>query len=233
MNPSTQKEAQQLAHTIANVVDNKKGTVIIVPPALYIDTVKKEYTLVGMQDVSEYKAGAYTGQLSARMAKDKKIQYVIVGHSERRKYQNETDAQVAQKVLRAQEEKLIPIICIGEQKKINASQAWNIIKKQIDFIIPILQPNAKYIVAYEPVWAIGGGKEVNASYANEVIYRIKLYIRARTKQIPLVLYGGSVDGKNIHTLLYYANNIDGFLVGSASVKQKEILSVIKTIYGHS
>jgi len=126
---------------------------------------------------------------------------------------------------------MIPIICVGEIKKMSSARAWDTIKKQLDVLIPSLKKGGAYLFAYEPVWAIGGGKAVDPQYAADIIYRIKLYIRARMQEIPLVLYGGSVDCENIDSLLYYKKTIDGFIVGSASVKTKEIKNIIKKIYG--
>jgi triosephosphate isomerase len=120
---------------------------------------------------------------------------------------------------------------VGESKKMDNNRAWKEIKKHIDSIVPSLRRSKKYILAYEPVWAIGGGARVDGAYVQEMIYRIKLYMRAQTNSIPRVLYGGSVDGKFVESLLHYQSSIDGFLVGSASVRKKDIITIIKKIYG--
>lgn len=231
MNPATTQKAQKLARAVARVADAKQGTLIIAPPALYIERVQRIHKLLAAQDISEYEQGAYTGQMSARMAHDAHIQYSIVGHSERRKYQHETDEQIAQKIVCAQTERTTPIICIGEQTKMSVERAWGVIKKQIDHLLPSLKKGSAYIFAYEPVWAVGGDKKIAPQDASHMIYRIKLYLRAQKHEIPVVVYGGSVNCENIDSLVYYKNNIDGFLVGSASVKEKEIKTIIKKIYG--
>ena len=231
MNPATPREAKKITQEIARITEAKKGTVIIAPPTLFIERVRALYPWVAGQDISAHAAGAYTGQISARMLRKENVSYVIVGHSERRKYQCETDEQIAQKIKQAHGEKITPIICVGETKKATIPQAWNKIKKQLDILIPSLVRGGNYIFAYEPVWAIGGNKEVDPKYATDIIYRIKLYVRTQTQEVSPVIYGGSVNCENIDSLLYYKNTIDGFLVGSASVKPKEIKNIIKKIYG--
>lgn len=231
MNPQTKSEAMNIARVTAATAGKNSKNVIIIPPAVFLYAVKRIHSLVGVQDISEHKNGAHTGQISARMAKDMGARYAIVGHAERRREQYETDAQIAQKILRAHEEKIIPIICIGEIKKQSEKRTWGEIKKRLDAIMPSLRITKKYVIAYEPVWAIGKGKIAENKFISEMIFRIKLYVRAKTKQVPLVLYGGSIDGKSIESLLNYQNVIDGFLVGSASVQKKEIVTIIKKTYG--
>lgn len=230
MNPASQKEAAALAREITRAAKSKKGEVIIAPPAIYLSTVKNEHTHVALQDVSEYAKGAHTGSISASMAKNMGASYVIVGHSERRREQHETNEQIAQKIERAYEAKLTPIICVGELKKETPERAWGKIKKQLDEIIPSLK-KGKGVIAYEPVWAIGGDKKTDSAYAQAMMYRIKLYIRMQAQLITPILYGGSVNCKNIEDFLEYKDSIDGFLVGSASAQKKEITTLIKKIYG--
>ena len=231
MNPVSKKEADVLAREMSRIANAKQGTLVVAPPALFLERVQNIYKVTAAQDISEFECGAYTGQLSASMMQKAHIPYVIVGHSERRTYQHETDAQIAQKIIRAQEAKIIPIICVGETEKMSISYAWNKIKKQLDILIPSLKKGRAYLFAYEPIWAIGGKKTVDPQYVADIIYRIKLYIRAQIGEIPMVLYGGSVNCENIDSLVYYKNTIDGFIVGSASVQLKEIKNIIKKIYG--
>ena len=230
MNPASQKEAATLAREIARASNSKKGEVVIAPPAIYLSTVKNEHANVALQDVSEYSNGAHTGSISASMAKNMGVSYVIVGHSERRREQHETGTQIAQKIERVYEAKLIPIVCVGELKKETPARAWNKVKKQLDEIIPSFK-KGKGIIAYEPVWAIGGDKKTDSAYAHEMMYRIKLYMRMQAQLITPILYGGSVNCKNIEDFLEYKDSIDGFLVGSASAQKKEITTLIKKIYG--
>lgn len=231
MNPSTGKEADALAREMVSRVDKKRGELIIAPPALFIERVRNVYSVIGSQDISEFKQGSYTGQLSAQMMKKAGASYAIIGHAERKIYQKETDVQSAEKIKRAQEEHIVPIICVGEIKKTTVSHAWHSIKKQLDVLLPSIKKGSFYIYAYEPLWAIGGAQTVDPQYVADVVYRIKLYIRAQKQEIPTVIYGGSVNCENIDSLLYYKDTIDGFIVGSVSVKIKEIKNIIKKIYG--
>ena len=230
MNPASQKEAVSLAREITRASGSEKSRVIIAPPAIYLSMVRDGHAYVALQDVSEYVTGAHTGSISASMAKSMGVSYAIVGHSERRREQHETNGQIAQKIERAYEAKLIPIVCVGELKKETPERAWNKIKKQLDEIIPSFK-KGKGIIAYEPVWAIGGDKVTNSAYAHEIMYRIKLYMRMQAQLMTPILYGGSVNCKNIEDFLKYKDSIDGFLVGSASAQKKEITTLIKKIYG--
>ncbi len=236
MNPQSTQRATQLVRGVVRQANRALGEVVLFPPAVFLKTVIHEAgakVKCGAQDVSAYQHGAYTGQISADMLKHLGAAYVIVGHSERRLYEHETDLLVAQKVARAFEQKLVPLVCVGETNRVSSEQAWRAVKKQLDAVIPLFKKFSKnkYVFAYEPVWAIGGHKEIDPARAVEMIARIKLYFRAQIGRVPVVLYGGSVNGKSVRDLLHYDHLIDGFLIGSASTQVQTIISLIKTIYG--
>lgn len=238
MNPQTPLNAARLTRAIVGQVGHARGGIILFPPTVFLELVIREAgkkVKCGVQDISARESGAYTGQISARMAKNAGAEYTIIGHSEKRQYEHDTDELVAQKMLRAFEAKLVPVVCVGEIKCVSIERAWHMIKKQLDAVIPVCEKflNKKYIIVYEPTWAIGGHQKINAAQAVAMITRIKLYFRARIGNVPLVLYGGSVNGKSVKNLLSYTHLIDGFLIGSASTQIKTILTLIQTIYGQS
>ncbi len=262
MNPQSAQSATQLVRGVVRQANRALGEVVLFPPTVFLKAVIHEAGVkvkCGAQDVSAYQHGAYTGQISANMLKHLGAAYVIVGHSERRLHEHETDLLVAQKVARAFEQKLIPLVCVGETNRVSSEQAWRAVKKQLDAVIPLFKKFSKnkYVLAYEPVWAIGGPVSrfasgsstrmfedltnkkdlanhygvVDPKRAAEMIARIKLYFRAQIGRVPVVLYGGSVNGKSVRDLLHYDHLIDGFLIGSASTQVQTIISLIKTIYG--
>lgn len=236
MNPQSRVEATVLVQKICEWPSVVLKNTVLFSPAIFLESVVRaanKKVACGTQDVSAHANGSYTGQISARMAKNAGAAYTIAGHSERRLYEHDTDKIVAQKIARAFEQKLIPVACVGETKHVSIQQSWRAVKKQLDAIIPVLQKfsNKKLFIAYEPVWAIGGHKKIAPKQAAEMIMRIKLYMRAQTGAVPPVLYGGSVNGKSVRDLLPYIHIIDGFLIGSASVNYKELLVIQKILYG--
>ena len=178
----------------------------------------------GAQDVSEYNEGAYTGEISAKMLQDEKIMFCIVGHSERRMLFNEENEVIYKKITNLINNKIIPIICIGEtleEKEKNLTT--KILEKQIDQCIPKISNYKNSIIAYEPIWAIGTG----LTPSNQEIEHVHSFIK--NNQIKYtqfkVLYGGSVkasNSKEINSL----NSVDGCLVGGSSLKVDEFNSII-------
>ncbi|HZW12694.1 MAG TPA: triose-phosphate isomerase [Noviherbaspirillum sp.] len=186
----------------------------------------------GGQDISTHESGAYTGEISGAMLKDFGCAYVIVGHSERRSYHGESNESVAQKVVSALKAGVTPIVCVGESlAEREAGQTESVVSKQIDVVLAAIGESdvGKLVVAYEPVWAIGTGKTATPQMAQDVhaMLRSRLTIKnaaaAKTVQI---LYGGSMKPENAKDLLAMTD-IDGGLIGGASLKAADFLAIIK------
>lgn len=213
-----------------------QGTVdvAVAPPAVYLEQVRgllqgSEIALAA-QDVSAAESGAYTGDVAAPMLKELGVRYVIVGHSERRKYQGEIDALVADKTAAALREGLTPIVCLGETlEERDAGQALQVVQRQLRVVVERNAAQAaELVVAYEPVWAIGTGRTATPEQAQEVhaALRQSLWtaVVEKARQIP-ILYGGSLNAANAAELLAQ-NDIDGGLIGGAALKAEDFLSII-------
>jgi triosephosphate isomerase len=184
---------------------------------------------LGAQDVSAKSAGAFTGEVSAAMLKDFCCRYVIVGHSERRQYHFETDAVVAEKAQQALAAGITPIVCVGETlAEREAGQTESIVKRQLAAVI---HTNghciSEIVVAYEPVWAIGTGKTATPEEAQAVHAVLRAQLKAATDHADRVkiLYGGSMNAANAASLLGQPD-IDGGLIGGASLKAADFLTII-------
>jgi triosephosphate isomerase len=205
-----------------NFSPNPQNRIIFCPPPLYLKDVFFHTSLIGGQDCSAYSGGAYTGEISAVMLKDLGCQYVIIGHSERRQYYKETNATVGQKAEQALKAGLTPIICIGESKEIRDS--GKAIQVVLDQLLQSLPEGADktYYIAYEPVWAIGTG----LTATDDDIVQMHATIRqALPVQNTPILYGGSVNKDNAHTILSLPN-VDGILVGGASLKYEDFNHIV-------
>ncbi len=184
---------------------------------------------LGAQDLSAHEAGAYTGESSAAMLHELGVRYAIVGHSERRQYHGETDDAVALKAQRALAQGITPIVCVGETlAEREAGVTESVVKRQLAAVI---HANghciSEIVVAYEPVWAIGTGKTASPEQAQQVHAVLRAQLRAATphaQRVPL-LYGGSMNAANAAQLLAQAD-IDGGLVGGASLKAADFLTII-------
>jgi triosephosphate isomerase len=184
---------------------------------------------LGAQDVSEHVEGAYTGEVSAAMLKEFGVRYAIVGHSERRQYHGETDAVVADKTKAALAAGITPIVCVGETlAQREAGRTVDIVKRQMAAVI---HTNGHCIseiaVAYEPVWAIGTGRTATPEQAQEVHAVLRAQLKAATQHEERIhiLYGGSMNAANAGALLAQPD-IDGGLVGGASLKAADFLQII-------
>ena len=186
---------------------------------------------LGAQDVSANEEGAYTGEVSAGMLRDFAVRYAIVGHSERRQYHAETDELVACKAQRALAAGITPIVCVGETlAERQAGQTESVVKRQLAAVI---HANghciSEVVVAYEPVWAIGTGLNATPEQAQEVHAVLRAQLQAASahaNRVPL-LYGGSLNAANTATLLAQPD-VDGGLIGGASLKASDFLSMLKT-----
>lgn len=186
----------------------------------------------GAQDLSVHESGAYTGEVSAAMLMDFGSRYVIVGHSERRSYHGETDPLVADKALRALAAGLVPIACVGETlEEREAGQTEAIVSRQLNALLSVLSTEqcSRIVVAYEPVWAIGTGKTATPEMAQEVHGLLRRQLKAKSlaaADTVAILYGGSMKPDNAAQLLAMPD-IDGGLIGGASLKASDFLSIIR------
>jgi len=236
-NPATFKEATALIQSWnkhATTYDTEKVDVVISPPALWLSSLKEPLSKLGMsvaaQNVSKTGYGAFTGEWSAESLVDLGLTWTIIGHSERRTKYGETDADTAEKVARCQELGLNVIFCIGETlEEREAGKTDEVNKRQLTAIVPKVKDWSKIVIAYEPVWAIGTGKVATPEQAEETQAAIRAALKAATSEKVAeemrIQYGGSVTPDNCKALLEKPN-IDGFLVGGASLKESfvEIIS---------
>lgn len=185
----------------------------------------------GSQDVSAHEQGAYTGEVSAHMLKDFGCRYAIVGHSERRQYHSETDEVVATKAQRALASGITPIVCVGETLvEREAGQTETVVKRQLAAVIHAVgHCTSELVVAYEPVWAIGTGLTATPQQAQQVhaVLRAQLMAASQKANRVHILYGGSMNAANAASLLAQAD-IDGGLIGGASLKPADFLSIAQS-----
>ncbi|HHL19124.1 MAG TPA: triose-phosphate isomerase [Thiothrix sp.] len=226
---------QTLVKGIADGMSAVNGTAVaICPPYVYIPMVQNLLTGttigLGAQDVTDQESGAYTGEVSASMLKDIGCQYVIVGHSERRALYGERDEDTAKKYAATRKEGLIPILCVGEllEERENGDTE-NVVARQLDAVIALegVAALADGVIAYEPVWAIGTGKTATPDQAQEVHAFIRGKIAALDADVAdkvQILYGGSVNGGNAAEL-FAMDDIDGGLIGGASLKADDFLAI--------
>jgi triosephosphate isomerase (TIM) len=184
---------------------------------------------LGAQDVSQHPGGAYTGEVSADMLRDFGVRYAIVGHSERRQYHGETDGVVANKAQRALAAGITPIVCVGETlAERDAGETEDVVKRQLAAVI---HTNghciSEIVVAYEPVWAIGTGKTASPEQAQQVHALLRAQLKAASPQAEriAILYGGSMNAGNAAALLAQPD-IDGGLIGGASLKAADFLAIV-------
>ena len=184
----------------------------------------------GAQDCSAHESGAYTGEVSAAMLAEFGCRYVIVGHSERRAYHGESDQLVADKAKIALKHHLVPIVCVGETlDEREAGQTDAVVKRQMSAVIHTLgHCISQVVVAYEPVWAIGTGKTATPEQAQAVhaLLRAQLHAATEKSNEMQILYGGSVKADNAATL-FSQPDIDGGLVGGASLKASDFVAICR------
>ncbi len=242
MNLSLQ-EGQTLVSEVSNMLKDEQrnqAQVIIAPPFLYLQSLKNLLDTnllceLAAQNCSEHQKGAYTGEISASMLSSISIKYVIIGHSERRLYYHETHQQLAEKVNRALENNLKVIFCCGETIEIREqSEHISFVQKQLnDSLFHLEAAQMEHIiVAYEPVWAIGTGKTATSQQAQEMHKEIRQFIANKYGEnlAPKIsiLYGGSVNAGNAAEL-FACPDVDGALVGGASLKSREFVEIVKAM----
>lgn len=212
----------------ASELDNVK--VMVFPPALFTNEFESSNLIIGVQNISQHVSGAYTGELSVAMLNDLGIKYTLIGHSERRDLYHETNEIIAQKVVTALAANITPILCIGESLATRQSGEVNdFIRSQLDSVLDAvgIEGIAKCVIAYEPIWAIGTGQTASPAQAQEVHAFIRGYIAsidAQVADILSILYGGSVNAQTAAEL-FAQPDIDGGLVGGASLKETEFLTI--------
>ena len=189
----------------------------------------------GAQNVSEHDAGAYTGEVSGAMLREFGCRYAIVGHSERRALYGEDDKTVAAKFVAARRAGLTPILCVGEQlAEREAGRTFEVVDRQLDAVLDLSGVEAfnRAVIAYEPVWAIGTGKTASPQQAEEVHAHIRGRIAGRDAKIAALVriqYGGSVKAANAAEL-FSMPNVDGGLIGGASLKAEEFLAIVSAAH---
>lgn len=235
----TNAEAVELARgLLGHEGDGDKTRVLICPPytalSAVAEAIKGSRIFLGAQNMYFKESGAYTGEIAPSMLLTIGVSYVILGHSERREYFAETDAIVNDKVKLALKSGLIPIVCVGEKlEEREKGITEEVIGGQIDGSLADLSADdiKKTVIAYEPVWAIGTGKTATPETAQEVHKFIRGGLRdkygAVADEVP-ILYGGSMKGSNASELLTQAD-IDGGLVGGASLKADEFIKIINSV----
>lgn len=207
--------------------------VVIAPPFPYIPLVaqltKKSYVKLAAQNVHAEARGAFTGEVSAEMLKRFGVQYVIVGHSERRKFFGETDVTVQRKTQAVLRAGLTPILCIGETSTQKKRRETNqVVLTQLRKALEGIR-NPRMIIAYEPVWAIGTGVNATPQQAQTVHVLIRAWLKRKygKNNTTPILYGGSVTPKNSYTLSQQPD-VNGFLVGGASLSSTQFLTIIQS-----
>ena len=236
MNPQTYKEAEDLIKKVLKSVNKVSGVdIVFCPPFTWLTDFShknKSSASFGAQDVFYKKEGAYTGEISSKMLKNSKVDYVIIGHSERRKL-GEMDEIINKKIKAALSVGLKPIFCVGENKGEDKSA---VLEKQIvEGLAGVSNVNGQMsnvVIAYEPVWAIGTGNNCSVDETMSSVLFIRkvisnLYNRGLANKIRII-YGGSVTSKNSNSYITEAGT-DGLLVGGASLDAENFIKIIKSI----
>ncbi|MDP2423012.1 MAG: triose-phosphate isomerase [Bacteroidales bacterium] len=236
----TFEEAEDLLYEIAESLteeDLEKATVVICPPSPYLemahDVAKENGFYTGAQNMSNKESGAFTGEISAAMISSVGAAFVIVGHSERRAYFGETDELLCEKVEIALKNNLVPVFCCGERlEERNAGAHFAVVKKQVQTALFNLgdEDFSKVVIAYEPVWAIGTGVNATPEQAQEMHNFIRNLVAEKfgkkMAEEKIILYGGSCNATNA-SALFAQPDVDGGLIGGASLKASEFLGIIR------
>lgn len=230
-------ENQALVESILSGLNEVDADMLVCPPSVYLQQVlalAAGRVYVGAQDAAEQDSGAYTGETSAQMLADLAVQFVLLGHSERRSLFGDTDARVANKFTQAVAAGLIPVLCLGESlAEREAQQTEAVVARQLNAVIAA-NPNVDWhnvVLAYEPVWAIGTGMTASPQQAQEVHKFIRGLLQDKLGAVAeqvRILYGGSVKPDNAAEL-FAQTDIDGGLIGGASLKAADFLAIAKSI----
>jgi triosephosphate isomerase len=235
MHGTRSENARLVDEIISGYPADPAAECIVCPPYVYLQDVgrllRDSAVLLGAQDVCAEAQGAFTGEVSAAMLKDVGCRYCIVGHSERRLLYRESDQLVARKFAAGQARELVPILCVGEQLADRESgRTREVVARQLDAVLGLcgVQTLASAVIAYEPVWAIGTGRNATPEQAQEVHAFIRARIAAQDATIAAgtrILYGGSVKASNA-AVLFAMPDVDGGLIGGASLKADEFIAIL-------
>jgi triosephosphate isomerase len=233
---TTPEAGVQLVKDILRKIGNSCTSVnlIVCPPYTHLSEVAKiargTAIFVGAQNCAEEAKGAYTGEVSAEMVASLGVDYVILGHSERRQYYGETSATLNKRMAQAYANGLTPIYCVGETlEERESGRLWDVVKAQIEEVVFSLSDEQfrHLVVAYEPVWAIGTGKVATADQAQEMHAFIRKTLAAKfsdAAQKTPILYGGSVKPENA-VEIFAKEDVDGGLIGGASLKAEDFIGI--------
>lgn len=235
---NTVAEATNLLCELKPLVADAKAEVVVCVPYTAISScseiLKGSNIKLGAENVHWADKGAYTGEISADMLLELGVEYVIIGHSERRQYFGETDETVNQRALQALKKGLKPIICVGETlEERESGEVEKVLDRQVEKALMSISKEdmKKVVIAYEPIWAIGTGKTATSDDANDTIKFIrskvaKLYDDKTAQESLRIQYGGSMNPKNVSQLMGMSD-IDGGLIGGASLKAEDFSKVVK------
>jgi triosephosphate isomerase len=241
----TKEEAQSLTSEIVGMSNDELETnqknvkLILCPPFIHISTIKSLFkntknVHLGAQNIASQEKGAYTGEISAAMLDSYQVEYVIIGHSERRHYFKETNQEIAQKIDLTLSNKMLPIFCCGETLELREEGNYvDFIKNQISESLFHLSNSEfeKIIIAYEPIWAIGTGKTASSQQAQEIHAEIRKHIASKygnqiADKTP-ILYGGSCNPSNAKEI-FACPDVDGGLIGGAALKSRDFVEIAKS-----
>jgi len=228
LNPETFSQAKDLGS-----FSDKKG-VVIFPPFIFLESLKQLLVSaqLGAQNVFWEEKGAFTGEISPVMLQKMGINYVLIGHSERRKYFNETSTIINKKIKKSLDLHLKVVLCVGETQKIRNQGikfVQNYLKKELLEDLAQIKNIPQLIVAYEPAWAIGRGSSDDPKISAQIISFIKDFLKSKNVLNLKVIYGGSVNSANVFQFAAL-DVIDGVLVGQASLKKSELKKIFSAFY---
>jgi len=234
MNGSNASNAELVDGIIAGMPQSDAVELLICPPFPYLGAIAAKLSgtgvALGAQNVSQHEAGAYTGETAPSMLIDVGCKYVLVGHSERRAIMGESSEMVAAKFQAAQDAGLVPVLCVGEtQAERESKQTEAVVDEQLNAVIEGsgIEALQNAVIAYEPVWAIGTGLTATPEQAQDVHRHIRDVVAGRNQDVAdavRILYGGSVKGENAAGL-FSKPDIDGGLIGGASLKSADFLAI--------
>ncbi len=234
----TRNSAESLAKGIIAGLGADVANIAICVPFVFLpdvgQIVNNTRLALGSQNVADKPSGAYTGEVSATMLKEFGCKYALVGHSERRTYYGDTDQSVAARFCQAQEQGIIPVLCIGETlEQREQEQTFDVISAQLDAVVAMAGIAAfnSAVIAYEPVWAIGTGRTASDEQAQEVHQFIRQYLAAKDQAVAekiQLLYGGSAKPENALGL-FAMPDIDGGLIGGASLDADSFLKIYHSV----
>jgi len=236
MNPPTLSKAVALARGVVEGTRGAAAEVLVIPPAPFLSAVAQaledSHVLLGAQNLHPDRGGAYTGEVAGSMLVDIGVRHVLCGHSERRQLFGESPALVGAKVAAAHRDQLVPILCVGETlDERDAGVTEQVVAAQLDAALSALDPalTPETIIAYEPVWAIGTGRNATPEQAQAVHAFIRGWLARRVHELAehmRILYGGSVKAANARELMAQPD-VDGALVGGASLEAAGFAAIVQ------